>query len=116
MNVNKIHILYTLICLPIRIIIALIPIYLNKYLKKIYSIIILIIGISFLYAYFSNTRNFGIFNQPAWWHNLRLIHGVLYLISSFYLFKNNNLSSGILLTDVVVGLVGFINNHFLNIF
>jgi ABC-type xylose transport system permease subunit len=96
-------------------IIALIPIYLNKYLKKIYSIIILIIGISFLYAYFSNKRKFGIFNQPAWWHNLRLIHGVLYLISSIYLFKNNNLSSFVLLIDVFIGFIAFLNNHFFKI-
>jgi len=115
MNISNAQLFFMCLCVPARVVIGLLPIYLNKYLKKIYSIIILIFGISFLYAYFSNTRHFGIFNQPIWWKDFRLIHGALYLTSSIYLYNNNNLASLVLLLDILISVVLFINNHFLKI-
>ena len=111
----KPKLIFMILCLPMRILIALLPIYLNNYLNKIFSIITLIIGVSFIYAFFSNTRHFGIFNQPIWWHNIRLIHGMLFLTASIYLYNNNNMASIVLLLDVLLGFIYFLNNHFFKI-
>lgn len=115
MNVSNRQLLFLFICLPMRLIMSFLPIYLNKYLKKIYSMLLLIIGLSFLYLYFFNSRQKGIFNQPAWWHNIRLLHGMLFLTASIYLFNNSNISTITLLLDVFIGLILFINNHYLKL-
>ena len=114
MNILKRQLLFVLLCLPLRLLIALLPIYLNKLLKKIYSFLIFTIGITFLYLYFTNSR-LDAFESggKTWWHNIRLIHGMLFLTSSIYLYNNSNLASFIMLIDIFIGFIVFLNNHFL---
>ena len=80
MKILERQLVFIMLCLPLRLIIGLLPIYLNKYFKKIYSLLILIVGITFL-----------------------------------YLYKNSNLASLILLIDVLIGFMAFLNNHFFKI-
>ena len=99
-------------CLPIRILMSLIPIYINKKLKIYYHIILLSISLSFLYLYFTNKR-LDAFEAGGitWWSKFRIIHGLLYLFASIYLIENSNLSSKILFLDTLFGLIIFIINR-----
>lgn len=125
------QLLFLTLCIPIRIIFALLPNYklIEKYIpiklnKKLFyqvvGIMFLGIAIGFLYLYFTNER----LNAPeaggkTWWHNLRLLHGLLYLCASIYILWNiNNINliryaSIPLIIDVIVGLLSFINHRYL---
>ena len=76
--INK-SILYFLIgCIPIRIIIALIAMYINKEYLPYYGLVLLGPALGFLYLYFTKSR----LNAPeaggiTWWANLRIVHGLL---------------------------------------
>jgi len=106
------RILYFLVvCIGIRTIIAIIPLYIPKNFLPVLGVLTLIIGISFLYLYFSNKR----MNAPegggvTWWANYRLIHGLLYLCASIYLFQQKRLAWIPLSIDVLFGLIVFIVN------
>jgi hypothetical protein len=127
------QLLFLTLCIPIRIIFALLPNYklIEKYIpiklnKKLFyqvvGIMFLGIAIGFLYLYFTNER----LNAPeaggkTWWHNLRLLHGLLYLCASIYILWNiNNINliryaSIPLIIDVIVGLLSFINYRYLKV-
>tara|TARA_Y100000992_G_C21243893_1_gene482202 strand:+ start:48 stop:413 length:366 start_codon:yes stop_codon:yes gene_type:complete len=97
------------VCLLVRLLIAIIPLYLSKKWLPYYGIIILSIGLSFLNLYFTNGR----LKAPegggdTWWAKYRLIHGLLYLSGAIYLFHQERLASIPLLIDVTLGLVLFI--------
>ena len=127
------QLLFLTLCIPMRIIFALLPNYklIEKYIpiklnKKLFyqvvGIIFLGISIGFLYLYFTNER----LNAPeaggkTWWHNLRLLHGLLYLCASIYILWNiNNINliryaSIPLVIDVIVGILSFINFRYLKV-
>lgn len=127
------QLLFLTLCIPLRIIFALLPNYklIEKYIpiklnKKLFyqvvGIIFLCIAVGFLYLYFTNER----LNAPeaggkTWWHNLRLLHGLLYLCASIYILWNiNNINliryaSIPLIIDVIVGLLSFINYRYLKV-
>lgn len=127
------QLLFLTLCIPLRIIFALLPNYklIEKYIpiklnKKLFyqvvGIIFLCIAVGFLYLYFTNER----LNAPeaggkTWWHNLRLLHGLLYLCASIYILWNiNNINliryaSIPLIIDVIIGLLSFINYRYLKV-
>ena len=73
--------------------------------------ITLIMGLGFLYFFFTGKKTGATFNQKAWWHNLRPIHGVLYILYSYYAYKKNLDAYKILLFDVILGLLSFFIYH-----
>jgi hypothetical protein len=107
--------LFILVCIPLRILIALsiqkLPIKYNKYA----SIPILLMGVAFLILYFGNMR----LNAPeaggkTWWASFRIIHGLLYTSSGLLLLLDrNNIASIPLFIDIIVGLLAFTNHHLL---
>ena len=129
-NIMNSIFLFMLFCIPIRIILTLLPNYelIKKYIPiknikifyQVLGIIFLCISIGFLYLYFTNSR----LKAPeagglTWWHNLRLLHGLLYLCASIYILYNINdiqlikYASIPLLFDVILGLLSFINYRLL---
>ena len=73
----------------------------NVLLKNLLVIILLIMGSGFIYKYLTGSNNE---HQIAkvFWHNSRLVHGVLYLLSSYYLFIGDiNMNSLILSLDII---------------
>jgi hypothetical protein len=99
-------------CIGVRTILAISPLYLDKSLFYMLGTITMIIGTSFLYLYFFNGR----MNAPegggvTWWANYRLIHGLLYICASIYLFQKKRLAWLPLTIDVLLGLILFIINH-----
>ena len=107
-NTNRI-LLFLLLCIPLRIIISIIPLFIPiKYLQY-YSLLTGYLSFSFIYLYLTNKR----LNAPegggiTWWKDLRIIHSLLYLTSTVYLIQNKRLASLPLILDIITGLIGFI--------
>lgn len=111
---NSIY-LFLFACIPLRIIIALIPLYLEKKWLSYYSFILFLIGASFLYLYFTNTRqNAFEAGGKTWWAKYRIIHGLLYLIAAYYAYNQDRNAWIPLIIDVIVGLFLFVQKRFLH--
>ena len=94
------------ICLSVRILlIFLIRILDKKNLKKFGILILSIMGLGFIYqALFSNNKEIQ-FNK-VFWHETRILHGLLYLTSVYYLYRNNlNMNSLVLVLDVTFSVL-----------
>lgn len=104
------RILYFLLgCIGVRSILAVSPIYIPENMLPILGIITITIGTSFLFLYFTNGR----MNAPegggvTWWAKYRLIHGLLYVTASTYLFQKQRTSWIPLTIDLLLGLVVFL--------
>ena len=114
---TKRFMLFFLGCIPMR----LLFVYLIKQMPIHYlpycGIIGIIIGLSFLwlYAFKNKTADSQLAwaGEPyIWWNKLRIIHGLLYI--SFGLVaiqKYRSCAVVILLVDVIIGLLAWINHH-----
>ena len=119
---KKVHSLW-FICILLRVIIALLPLiyfYLikNNYYIKIVNkisyfnrIIILVIGIGFLYkALFGSNEEIQVIK--VFWHKTRIIHAILFIIAGIY-FNNYKLASLILFSDIIFSIFyRFCEGHF----
>ena len=94
------------ICLSVRIALIFFIRYLDKNkLRKVGGLILSLMGLGFIYqALFSSNKEIQ-FNK-VFWHETRIIHGLLYLISVYYLFDNNlEMNSIVLSLDIVFSLI-----------
>jgi hypothetical protein len=101
----KIHPLWY-VCLFIRFSIIYIIrfFYERKNLKKIFTLILTVMGLGFIYKWITGS-NKEIQINKVFWHETRLLHGVLYLLAAYYLFNNNlNMNSLVLFIDIVFSL------------
>tara|TARA_Y100001970_G_C13832716_1_gene650527 strand:+ start:236 stop:586 length:351 start_codon:yes stop_codon:yes gene_type:complete len=101
-------------CIPVRIIIALLPIFINKSYLFYYGIVLFCISLSFAYLYFNNLR----LNAPegggiTWWAEYRIIHVILYLIAALFAFQGMKIATVPLLLDMVFGSWLFAYKHFM---
>jgi hypothetical protein len=71
-------------------------------------------ALGFLYLYFSGARKVGpeTFGQPIWWNKFRIIHGILYLLFSFYAINRYANAYLFLLYDTLIGLALFLGHHY----
>jgi hypothetical protein len=102
-------------CMTVRIGLVLLAKYLPTNYLKYMRIITLIIGLGFTYIYlfghFKSNPKIGGFGGPVWWNELRIIHGLLYILFTISsLFYNN--SWIILAIDTLIGFISFINKYF----
>lgn len=101
-------------CIPARLALTA----LSKYLPLPYlpylGLITLAIAIGFLYLYFTGKRTSGLETQgaPIWWMKFRIIHGLMYLLFSFFAFNYIRNGYLILLADTLLGLVLFLIHHY----
>ena len=103
-------------CIPIRILIALIPLYLHNDNLPYYGAVLLLFAIGFFYLYFYNLRlNASEGGGITWWAKYRLIHGFLYLTASVYAFQKKTIAYIPLTIDIGLGLILFILRHFTEI-
>jgi len=101
-------------CIPTRVIIALIPVYINTEWLRVYSILLFAIAFSFLFLFFFNLRQHAYeAGGITWWANYRIIHGLLYLTAAILAFQKNYLAWIPLALDVFIGLFLFIQKRFL---
>ena len=100
----KIHPLW-FICIFVRLSLIYLITYLNKKRKNkinmLCASVLLVIGIGFIYKGLTGSNNELQVNK-VFWHETRYVHGMFYVLSSFYLFKNNvNITSLLLLSDII---------------
>ena len=104
---------FLLLCIPLRIILAIIPIYLDKKHFQLYGILLSLIMINLFYLYFNNLR----LNAPegggtTWWADFRLLHASLYMCAVIYAFQRKRITWVPLIADVLLGIVLFVHHHF----
>ncbi len=108
--------LFLLGCIPIRILLSIIPLYIDKKILFYYGIGLLIISLSFLYLYFTNQRlNAYEAGGNTWWSKFRIIHGLLYLCAAIYALQGHREAWIPLSIDTLLGFILFINNHYMSI-
>ena len=98
MNINPLW----SICLIIRLSLIFIIRYFynNSIFKNITVIILLIIGVGFIYKYITGSNN-EIQLSKVFWNETRYIHGFFYILASYYLFCDNiNMNTLMLSTDI----------------
>ena len=96
----KINPLWT-ICVITRIVIILLTRAFYKNYKNLIALILLIMGSGFMYKGYFGSNN-EIQASKVFWHETRYVHGVLYILSSFYLYKKNiNMNSLVLSLDLI---------------
>ena len=85
-----------------------------KLLKEILSLIILIIGLTWLIMYIYNIRLNGIevINGIIWWKEYRIYHSILYIITFILMYLNIKYSYIPLGIDVILGIILFLNEYF----
>lgn len=79
--------------------------YINKPPTKIALITLIIIGLGFINRFIYGSNN-EIQIAKVFWHDSRLVHGILYLLSAYYFYNNNiKLSKKILLLDIIFSFI-----------
>ena len=96
------------ICLATRISLAfIVKNYGNKskIYKQILLLLLLFIGIPWIFkAYYGSNNEVQI--AQVFWHETRYVHGILYILASIYLYKDDfNISSVLILTDVAFSIL-----------
>jgi hypothetical protein len=105
---------FLLACIPSRIILSILPLYLSEKYLFYYGFLLLAIASSFLFLYFTNKRlNADEGGGNTWWANFRLIHGLLYLCAAIYSIQGKKIASIPLLIDTFIGLKLFIFHRYL---
>lgn len=116
-NLQKRLILFLCGCIVVRILLA----YTAKIIDMSYlpymGYTAILPAIGFMYIYLTNSRQTGpeVFGDKIWWNSLRPVHSVLYGLFAYYAINQNPNAWIILAIDVVMGLLSFLNNHFLKL-
>ena len=103
--------LFLLGCIPVRFLFVYIAKNIPTNYLQLTAPITLIMGLGFLYFFFAGKETGATLEEVAWWHNLRPIHGLLYILYSYYAYKKNSDAYKILLIDVIFGLLSFFIYH-----
>ena len=104
---------FLLLCIPARIIIALGSQFIPTDYLWLYATVLLIIGLSFIYLFITNSR----LNAPeaggrTWWSQFRIIIGFFYNAAAVYAFQGKrNLIWIPLAMDIVFGITIFAYQH-----
>lgn len=104
--------IYIFGCLLIRLLFIIIVKFVNIKYLPFFGIITLILSILFIRSFIKN-KKVGFFGGKVWWNNLRLFHSIMYLIFSICSFYKIPSSYIILIFDLLIGLLFFINNYFI---
>jgi len=93
--------------------------YIAKNLSKQYLFYLgwltLILAVGFMYIYLTGTRQTGaeVFGDKIWWNDLRPLHSLLYFVFSYNAIMGNMNAWIYLLVDVIIGLLSFLQFHFI---
>ena len=115
MNIlQKRFMVFLLLCIPSRIIIALIAKYIDpKYLPYLgYLSIIPAIGFAYIFIFGKRKTGAETFGQKIWWNNLRPVHSFMFALFAYLAINKNKNSHIVLFTDTFIGLVSFLYYHY----
>ena len=92
------------LCISLRVLSILL---LNKFknYKKIITSILLLISLGFIYqSIYSSNETFQI--SKVFWHDARIIHGIIYLLATYYFYINDiKMTTILLITDIVYSIL-----------
>ena len=92
-------------CISIRLLLILFVKLYSKKFKTLIPIILLTIGLGFIYKGYTGSNN-EIQISKVFWHETRYVHGTLYMLAYYYLSKHNlNMTSLILILDVLFSIL-----------
>lgn len=105
MNIHPLWLICILVRISIIILVKYIYIKNNKLIKNLLILFLLSIGLGFIRkGYFGSNNEIQI--RKVFWHDSRYIHGVLYILSSIYLYNNNiNISIILLILDIIFSIL-----------
>ena len=105
--------LFMILCIPSRILIALLPLYLNESWLRVLGFLLVVVGIAFMTLFLTNSRLDAVEGGgTTWWKNVRPVHGMLYILAGAVLLNGHrDLASLLLFLDVVVGIAVFANHR-----
>lgn len=107
---------FLVICLGIRLLFAYIAKNLSKENLRLSSIPAAILGLTFIILYLFDLRKTGVeAGGTIWWNKIRPIHGVIYILYAIYAFKGEKNAYYVLIFDVLVGFIAWLNNYYLKI-
>ena len=105
---NKRMLLFLIGCMTIRSI----PIYAvlqqNPILSNISLLFYFIIGLSFMKTWLVPKNKTGFFGGTIWWHDLRLLHSMNYLLFVCLFILTKKYYTKILVFDLFVSLIAFV--------
>ena len=77
----------------------------DNYLHILIPVLLLIMGLGFFYKGFTGS-NAEIQINKVFWHETRYVHGILYVLASYYLWnKNVDMNSLVLSLDLIFSLL-----------
>lgn len=102
--------LFLLLCIPARLLLA--ALLTSGTLGHLAPLIAACIGAGLLYLYLASSR----LSAPestvgcTWWHSLRPVHAMLWLISGWLLLQSRpQMARYCLLLDIFVGVIGYVS-------
>ena len=112
--IQKRFLAFLLLCIPSRIIIALIAKYTNpKYLPYLgYLAIIPAIGFAYIFIFGKRKKGEETFGQKIWWNHMRPIHSFMFALFAYQAINKNTNSHIVLFIDAFIGLVSFLYYHY----
>ena len=102
-------------CIGTRLLLTLIARQIRVEKLPIMGYIYILLGFGFILNFIFKIRKTGIEvdGEKIWWDNIRPIHGFLYLYFAYLAINNNIDAWKVLFIDTLIGLLVFINHHFL---
>lgn len=112
-NCNKASLLFLLVCIPVRLLIAYSVQQISERNRLWIAAALLVPAIGFLTIYARGLRQipgetFGCNGGKVWWNDLRPVHGLLYATATVLLLMKNQSAHYPLYLDVLVGLTAFV--------
>jgi ABC-type xylose transport system permease subunit len=107
-------ILFLLLCIPLRLSLALIAKNASYNVLRLLALFAIIIGIGFWVIFLGGYRKTGVETggKPIWWNNIRPLHGTIFILFAILVltpYYNN--AWYLLLLDVIIGLIAFIVHY-----
>jgi hypothetical protein len=119
-NIQKRFLLFLGGCIPARLSLVLLAKYGNTFIHNLLGLIAITIGTGFLIIYFrfmGISRDVGVETggDKIWWNHLRPIHALIYYFFAYNILIGDKKNAWkILLLDVILGLLSFLNFHLNN--
>jgi len=98
-----------IVCLIIRVCLLILTGYLSKNkndnIRLIASGILVSMGIGFIYKYLTGSND-EVQVAKVFWHETRLVHGMLYMLASYYLYTENTIMCMLVLgLDIIFSIL-----------
>jgi len=104
-----------IICISFRILLVYLSFLSLKttYFHLFFSLLFFVLGIGSFYHFITKKRIYGAFNQTIWWHWLRPIHGVLFIITSYLIYKKKYEFIYPISIDIIISLIGHVKYRYI---